>query len=581
MVARIVLVGKSHCAWLVGLTIFLSGSLVMAGDPQPRAAARTAQFIQPGQIPQTPEPPLADQRPQNIIPRAQPVPGVQQFPGFQPGIFTAPIPVPRSAPEGYHEDPPTPVVSLRIRVPATASAGQDLEYRICIENLSAAPAHHVIVRNPVPANARFVRANPEPSAKEPELIWNLGTLAACACKEIALVLSPTGTGDIQDCARVQFEHGQCVTTRIAKPAISVRKTGPKQAVLNAVLSYQLTVTNTGSTELTSIVLSDKLPAGLVHSSGQRDLSWNLGNLAPGQSQVVDYQVTAAAAGTHRNKASATAAGGVHDEVEHEIVVSEVKMGLTMTGPAKAIVGTPVTYQITVSNTGSLPLSNVVIDDPIPAQMTLDSARNGGQLMKPTVPSSGPDLVRWAIGSLEPGAVKTVEVVLRSTAAGRICNRARATADGGQTAQAEACTDFEGQAGLLLMVVDTMDPVVVGGQTSYPITIRNTGFARVTNVVIKADVPPELTVTDVKTPININYSQKGQVVTFQAIDIDPGREVRYEVIVKANKAGDVRFKVDMTADQLTSGAVHREESTNIFNELKNGQENSQKKANDKP
>src|SRR6266704_944334 len=155
MVARIGLVEKSLCACLVCLTMFWSEKLAVAGDPQPVGVLRTTQFIQ-GQIPQTPEPPLADQRPQNV-------------PGLQPRILTAPVPLPSSGPEPYHEDPPTPVVALRIRVPSTAAAGQDLDYRICIENLSAAPAHHVIVRKPVPANARFVRANPEPSAKEPEL----------------------------------------------------------------------------------------------------------------------------------------------------------------------------------------------------------------------------------------------------------------------------------------------------------------------------------------------------------------------------------------------------------------------------
>src|SRR5260370_23550062 len=297
MVAKIELVEKSLCACLVSLTILSSASPAIGGDPQPRAVTRTTQYIQPGQIPQTPEPPLADQRPQNVPP------------GLQPRILTAPVPLPPSGPEPYHEDPPTPVVALRIRVPSTAAAGQDLEYRICIENLSAAPAHHVIVRNPLPANARFVRANPEPSAKEPELIWNLGTLAACACKEIVLVLSPTGTGDIQDCARVQFEHGQCVTTRIARPSIKVRKTGPSQAVLNGTLTYQLTVTNTGATELTGVGLSDKLPAGLVHASGQRDLTCDLGLMAPGQRRAVDYQATATTCGPIRNRAIATALGG--------------------------------------------------------------------------------------------------------------------------------------------------------------------------------------------------------------------------------------------------------------------------------
>ena len=65
-------------------------------------------------------------------------------------------------------DPPTPVVKIRVRVPATALANEEIEYRIGVENTSsAAAAHHVSVHNPLPANARFVRAEPEPAAREP------------------------------------------------------------------------------------------------------------------------------------------------------------------------------------------------------------------------------------------------------------------------------------------------------------------------------------------------------------------------------------------------------------------------------
>lgn len=566
MMVRSWLVGKALSAWISFSVIGWSASFTWAGDQPPSRGARTTQFIQPGPIPQSPEPPLADRDQRNVVPAPQ------------PRLLAPTVPIPIPGPEEYREDPPTPVVALRIRVPAHAAAGQDLEYRICIENLSAAPAHHVIVRNPLPPNARFVRANPEPSAKEPELIWNLGTLGACACKEIVLVLSPTGAGDIQDCARVQFEHGQCVTTRIARPSIKVHKTGPSQAVLNGTLNYQLTVTNTGATELTGVGLSDKLPAGLVHASGQRDLTWDLGMLAPGQSRAVDYQVTATSAGPLRNKAIATAAGGVRDEVEHEVQVAEVKLGLNMTGPDKRTVGAATPYQITVSNGGTLPLTNVVISDPVPAQMAFVSASSGGVLMKPNVPGTGPDFVQWAIGTLESGATRTVDVVLRSNAPGRICNRARAGADGGQTAQAEVCTDFAGEHGLVLAVVPTVDPVEVGSQTSYPITVRNTGFARVTNLRIKADVPLELIVTAVKAPAGSFHHQEGQTVTFDPINLEPNQEARYEITVRADKAGNLRFKVEMYADQLSSGKpVYREASTTVANPLRNGQVNPQKRT----
>lgn len=533
----------------------------------------SAQFIQQPPIRQTPEPPLAEPGRANVVPA--PRPPVLTAPPLTAPALTAPAPLPGFTPEISREDPPTPVVAIRVRVPATAAAGQELEYHICIENLSAAPAHHVIVRNPLPPNARYVRANPEPSAKEPELIWNLGTLAACACREITLVLSPTGTGDIQDCARVQFEHGQCVTTRITRPAISVRKTGPSQAAVNSTLNYQVTVTNTGGTELAGVVLSDQLPQGLNHVNGRRELTWDLGTLLPGQSRVVDYQLTAASPGRFRNKATVMAAGGVRDEVEHEVVIVEAKIGLNITGLATGVVNAAAAYQITVNNAGTLPLTNVMITDPVPAQMNYLSSSAGGMLMRAQAPTVGPDLVQWAIGTLEPGASRTVDVVFRATAPGRHCQQARATSAEGLTAQKELCTDFEGQAGLLLMVVDTVDPVAVGGQTSYKITIRNQGFVRATNVRIQAEVPAELTVTDAKGPSN--YHKEGQILTMDPISVEPNRDATYEVFVRGEKAGDLRFKVDMTADQLTSGKpVHREESTTVFNELKNGKGQPQKR-----
>ena len=65
------------------------------------------------------------------------------------------------------------------------------------------------------------------------------------------------------------------------------------------------------------------------------------------------------------------------------------------------------------------------------------AGSGGQLTRAAGPTPGPDAVQWAIGTLEPGANRTVEVVLRSSVPGRICDQARATAAGGPSAQAEA------------------------------------------------------------------------------------------------------------------------------------------------
>jgi uncharacterized repeat protein (TIGR01451 family) len=73
-------------------------------------------------------------------------------------------------------DPPAPQVTMKVRVPAAAHPGRELEYRVFLENTGAGAAHHVIVKCPLPAHAKFVRASPAPHQQEPELQWHLGTM---------------------------------------------------------------------------------------------------------------------------------------------------------------------------------------------------------------------------------------------------------------------------------------------------------------------------------------------------------------------------------------------------------------------
>src|SRR5207302_11109048 len=73
----------------------------------------------------------------------------------------------------------------------------------------------------------------------------------------------------------------------------------------------------------------------------------------------------------------------------------------------------------------------------------------------------------------------------------VCNRAAALADSGLKADAEVCTEFKGVSALALDVDDTLDPVPAGKETSYVIVVTNQGTMAVTNIHIKAIVPPEM------------------------------------------------------------------------------------------
>lgn len=450
-------------------------------------------------------------------------------------------------------DPPTPVVNLRVRVPPSVGLGQELTYKLIVENSSTGAAHHVILRNPLPINARYVRAQPEPTARAPELVWELGTLSGGTRREITLVLAPTGKGDIQNCARVQFEHGQCVTTKVARPGISLRKSGPSQALLYDHLNYQLAVTNTGVTEITNVQLTDILSAGLEHEIGNR-LRWDLGTLAPGQTRVLTYQAIAKQAGRLRTTAVVTADGDLRDEAESTVVVSEPRLGVKITGPAQRTVSTGTPYQITVTNSGAAPLADVRVDLTLPANVTLVSLTQGG--------GRADNRVSWIIGSLAPGASRNLDVVLRAKAAGEARLEATVSSARGLKASDTLTTTFVGIPAVTLDVVVSDNPVEVGGLTAYRITMRNPGSQPVTNLRIVATLPAHLEL--VQAPGN--PKRDGAKVVFDPFTLPAGGESPLEIRTKALKPGIVVFRVDLTADQLTGGAVTQEVPTTIYKDL---------------
>jgi uncharacterized repeat protein (TIGR01451 family) len=493
-----------------------------------------------------------------------------------------PCPEPCEAP-GVPEVPP-PIVALQVLVPAQGSVDQELPYRIVAENRSPAPAHHVVVHAALPGNVRYLRAEPEPSAIDhlspqppsPDrrggqggevLQWRLGTLNGGERREIGLVLTPTGPGDVTACVRVTFEHGVCLTTKICGPppapeptppplqaALKVQKRGPVEAVVGETVTYQLSVTNTGEGPAANVYLTDSLPDGLSYiPTGQPKLVYPIGNLGPGETRAVTYQAAVKSTGRLANRVVATADGGLRDEQEWIVNVTEPRLDLTKTGPAQRYLNQSIPYRLTVSNSGTGTAKNVMLVDRLPPGTRFVSASDNGR-------QAGGN-VQWLLGDLPAGGSRSVDLRIQATAAGEILNLADATADRGLRTTAQAKTEILGLAALLLEVVDADDPVEVGSDTRYTIIVRNQGSLPATKVQIVVTAPAELAVTRVQGPAK--HEKDGQKVTFEPLTIPANADAIYRVTVRALKPGDVRFRAEMTADQLPTGKVLEEESTNIY------------------
>ncbi|MBY0227741.1 MAG: DUF11 domain-containing protein [Gemmataceae bacterium] len=347
-------------------------------------------------------------------------------------------------------DPPAPVVVVRVRVPAEATPGADLTYRLTAENVSGATAHHVRVKATLPKGATLVSSRPAAEEEAGAAVWKIGHLKGRERREMTLVVKPTGDEDAKLCARVQYEHGECVSTRMVRPGLQFRRTGPEKGTALDPLAYRLEVSNTGRGTAKDVVIEEALPPGLLlldskpPAKEDKTLVWRIGDLAPGRSRVIEYRAAAEKAGDYEIKGEARAAGDVRRESSLTVRVGgrdrgsgKAKPGgldVAMTGPETASVTETVRYAITVSNPGAEALKDVTLADELPAEVAFVGATGGGKLEG--------NAVRWRLGTIPAGGKREVTLEVNATEAGTFKNVCTATAAGGLREQGKAETVFK-------------------------------------------------------------------------------------------------------------------------------------------
>ncbi|VTR99346.1 COG1361 family protein [Tuwongella immobilis] len=472
-------------------------------------------------------------------------------------------------------DPPTPVVGVRVVAPATLPVGKDLTIRLVVENRSRARANHVEVRAPLPLGTQLASANPEPSEKKPtELLWKFGSLDAAARKDIVVTLRILDATEVTMTARVKFEHGQTVTTKLAKPSLKVRRVGPTEGVLFDPFVVRLEVTNTGVLPLNEVEVSETLTDGLefdrampaVTQVGQRWPSfpadrirtnpqgnlrtWYVGVLQPRQTQVLEYRLVPKKSGNLMGRAVASS-NGVRDEANGPISVLEPKLGVQVEGPKTAFVGQPATYRVTVNNLGDLTLNNVRVLAELPVGCQPLRMSNDGQIFR--------DAVQWIVTKLEPGGSRTMSLTLRCPSPGVRRTRFTVRADRGLEQVGESETTFDGVAALNWNAQSEPTNVKVGDEFTYKITVHNSGSAPATNLAITADLPTSVEFRSAEPA----YQPAANVIRYTPITLPAGETATFRFTVRAARSAQAVFKLDMLADHLDqSQPVRSEPSTTI-------------------
>ncbi|MCB9008282.1 MAG: PQQ-dependent sugar dehydrogenase [Ardenticatenaceae bacterium] len=200
---------------------------------------------------------------------------------------------------------------------------------------------------------------------------------------------------------------------VAPTTLSIQKIGPAESGAGAAIDYQLTVTNTGSSPATNLVVTDTVPVGAAYLNSPGGslqngvVSWAVGDLAAGDSVTVNFAVTATQTITNFDY-GAQAAGGVlvlgNTAVTTQILAPQLK--ISKTGPLVVQAGEPISYTLTVRNEGSLPATNLTITDTLPTGTSLLSATDSG------LEFGG--VVTWNLLPLSQGETVSVGLVVTPT-----------------------------------------------------------------------------------------------------------------------------------------------------------------------
>ena len=240
----------------------------------------------------SPEPPLNQEYVPGGPPRSDltPVPG----PPYGPRPIGGPQSGPGPARPGINALPSTPTVTVRVDAPAQATAGQELEYRIVLENTPrprrtrcwcAIPCRATLALSaPSPSRRPWSRTSepgkwdPSPAARPGKLCWSSRPRARATS-----AIVPASSSSMA-CA---------FTTKLGRAELRIEKRGPRQAVLNDIINCQLIITNNGTAEARGLLVIDSLPDGLAlldsKAEGQPALEgrhtrrWERQSLAAGQS----------------------------------------------------------------------------------------------------------------------------------------------------------------------------------------------------------------------------------------------------------------------------------------------------------
>jgi uncharacterized repeat protein (TIGR01451 family) len=367
--------------------------------------------------------------------------------------------------------PSTAQADVRVTVTPTAAsavAGTPLGFTITVTNAGVSDAANTVVTFPVPAGYTLASAEgcivtlgiatcpigvlAPGSTRTLTLVGNVGS----AYLGTSVALTATVTTSTVDVA--PDNNAATATVSVTGDAtLAIAKTASvATARFGDTVTYTVTLSNAGPSVAPNATITDTMPSSLLPLSATalggtctivgQVVSCVSISLAATDALVATVTAKTVATGSLTNTAvgSATVSGMANSPSASAIVVLPNEARLTITKTAsvtKANVGDQVTYSIVVTGQGPDAATDVVVDEAMPAGLSLISAA-------PTAGTFDQTALQWHVSTLAAGQSETLVLHAKLVAPGSIVNTVRAHAPNVLDAV------FEGRASAGVQAVST-------------------------------------------------------------------------------------------------------------------------------
>ncbi len=360
--------------------------------------------------------------------------------------------------------------------------GDNVNYTVTVTNDGIGDAKDVVVRDVLGEGLKFVSATGNYTFDEATrtVTW-IVDLAKGESKVFSVIATVSGYGNVT--------NSLVVGNKTTGVNVTVPEINPDKTVDNEIpnfgdnVTYTVTVTNDGIGDANNVVITDVLDKGLkfLNATGNftydektGTITWTV-DLAKGETKTFNVNVTVLGYGVLPNTVTVGNKTAVRNITVPEIItVKEVNS-------SDIHIGDEITYTITVSNSGKINATNVVIRDILPEGLKFINASNGGVYD----PVTG--IITWILNITANSTVDlTADVCVNKS--GNITNTVNV---GNKTSN---CTIESGDiVDLEIHIVADKSEIYVGDNIVYTVTVINNGPSDAINTIANILIPNALSI----------------------------------------------------------------------------------------